>query len=150
MELKTTPPVKVMFFTTRTSLEELESFVLKVAEQLYAEIARQKLIPTGPQYWTYHGLDGKPDTVFTLEICVPVSKAPVEESIFLYKELGTFKCVSILHNGSWDDLAQVYGSAIKNIFAQQKQMNGFCRELYINIDMENPGNNITEVQIGIN
>jgi effector-binding domain-containing protein len=150
MELKTTPPVKVMFFTTRTSLEELESFVLKVAEQLYAEIAKQQLIPTGPQYWTYHGLDGKPDTIFTLEICVPVNKAPVEESIFLYKELGAFKCVSILHNGSWDDLAQVYGSAIQNIFAQQKQMNGFYREIYINIDMENPGNNITEVQIGIN
>ncbi|CAN5644053.1 hypothetical protein BH10BAC2_BH10BAC2_29810 [soil metagenome] len=32
MEIKTTPPVKVMFFTTRTSLEELESFVVKVAE----------------------------------------------------------------------------------------------------------------------
>ena len=44
----------------------------------------------------------------------------------------------------------VLGGHGKNIFAQQKQMNGFCRELYINIDMDNPGNNITEVKIGIN
>ena len=150
MEIKTTPPVKVMFFTTRTSLEELESFVLKVAEELYEEITKQQLIPTGPQYWTYHGMDGKPDTVFTLEICVPVNGAPKTESVFLYKELAAFKCAAVLHHGSWDNLSKVYGTAIPNIFAQQKQLNGFFREMYINIDLENPANNITEVQIGIN
>jgi len=149
MEIKTTPPVKVMFFTTRTTLEELEGFAVKVAEQLYTEIAKQQLIPTGPQYWTYHGLDGKPDTVFTLEICVPVNKEPAQESVFLFKELVPFKCAAVLHNGSWDELSHVYDTTIKNIFASQKQMNGFFRELYINIDMTNPANNITEVQIGI-
>jgi effector-binding domain-containing protein len=150
MEIKITPPVKVMFFTTRTSFEQLEGFVLTVAERLYAEIAEQQLIPTGPQYWTYHGVDGKPDTVFTLEICVPVNKEPKKDSIFLYKELPAFKCASVLHNGSWDNLSKVYGNAISNIFAHQKQLNGFFREMYINIDLENPANNITEVQIGIN
>lgn len=150
MEIKTTPPVKVIFFTTRTSLEELESFIVKVAESLYAEVTKQGLIPTGPQYWTYHGMDGKPDTVFTLEICVPVNAAPKTESVFQYKELPAFKCVSLLHNGSWDNLGKVYSSAMANIFAKQKQPSGFSREMYINIDLENPANNITEVQIGIN
>ena len=150
MEIKIAPPVKVMFFTARTSLEELESFVVKVAESIYAEITRQGLIPTGPQYWTYQGMDGKPDTVFTLEICIPVNAAPKTESVFLYKELPAFTCVSVLHNGSWDNLGKVYSTTMPNILAQQKQPNGFSREMYINIDLENPANNITEVQIGIN
>lgn len=150
MEIKTTPPVKVMFFTTRTSLEEIESFVLKVAERLYAEVTKQGLIPTGPQYWTYQGMDGKPGTIFTLEICVPVNAAPKTESAFLFKELPALKCVSVLHNGSWDNLDKVYSNTMPAIFAQQKQPNGFSREMYTNIDLENPANNITEVQIGIN
>lgn len=150
MEIKTTPPVKVMFFTTRTSLEELENFVVKVAERLYAEITNQNLLPTGPQYWIYHGMDGKPETIFTLEICVPVNREPKTESAFLYKELPAFKCASVLHNGVWDDLGKVYETTIPNIYAQQKQPNGFSRELYLNIDLQEPKNNITEVQIGIN
>jgi len=114
-----------MFFTSRTSLEELESFVVKVAERLYAEITKQQLIPTGPQYWTYHGMDGKPDTIFTLEICVPVNAEPVIESAFLYKELPALKCASVIHNGSWNDLGKAYGKVIAELLASQKQLNGF-------------------------
>lgn len=39
------PPVKVMLRTARTSLEDLESFAITVAERLYAEIMVQGLIP---------------------------------------------------------------------------------------------------------
>jgi effector-binding domain-containing protein len=149
MNQKTIPAIPVIFFTTRTSLKDIQQFVGNVAEQLYAEAARQHVLPTGPLHWIYNGADGKPDTIFTLEICLPVNKEPAEENIFLFKELPPFHCVSVLHHGAWDHLYETYDRVIGDIYASGKQMTGFCREQYLYMDFNIPGNNLTEVQIGI-
>lgn len=140
--------MKVMFFTTTTTLEELDQYVFTIAEKLYAAICSQQLIPTGPQFWTYIGMDGNPATKFTLEICVPVNGQPGRPSDFLFKELPAFKCMSIIHNGSWDELGKAYAANMPEIM-QQQQLTGITRETYSNIDFENAANNITDIQIGI-
>lgn len=149
MNTKSIPAIPVIFFTARTSLKDIQQFVGKVAEQLYAEAARRHLLPTGPLHWIYNGADGKPDTIFTLEICLPVNKEPAEESVFLFKELPPFNCVSVMHHGAWDHLYETYDRVIADIYASGKQMTGFCREQYLYMDFNNPVNNLTEVQIGI-
>ena len=143
------PAIPVLFFTTRTSLKEIGQFVGTVALQLYAEATKQGLLPTGPLQWVYIGADGKPDTVFALEIALPVNGQPKQESIFLYKELPPFECVAVLHQGAWDHLYETYDRVIDEIYSQGKKMTGFCREQYIYMDFNNPVNNITEVQIGV-
>ncbi|MBG9375259.1 GyrI-like domain-containing protein [Panacibacter sp. DH6] len=149
MQVKTFPPMKVMFFTTKTTLEELEQYVYQVAEKLYADICRLQLIPAGPQFWTYIGMDGNPATTFTLEIAVPVSKKPRLQPVFQFKEVPAFTCATAVHYGSWDELGKTYAAIMPSLL-QQQQLTGFTREIYLNIDFDNPANNITEIQIGIN
>ena len=149
MVIKSVPAIPVLFFTTRTALKDIAQYVGTVAKQLYAVAAKQELLPTGPLQWIYLGADGKPDTVFTLEIALPVDGLPKEESLFLYKELPPFECVSTLHHGAWEHLYKTYDRVIGDVLANGKSLSGFCREQYLYMDFNNPANNITEVQIGI-
>ncbi len=145
----TVPPVPVIFFTARTTIPQLSMFTGEVARKLYAEAVRQDLLPTGPLHWIYYGMDGKPDTVFTLEIALPVDRAATEESLFIYKELPPFNCMSATHYGSWDNMHSTYGRLIGEIQSNAKKMDGICRELYLHMDFQNPENDVTVVQIGV-
>jgi effector-binding domain-containing protein len=145
----TVPPLPVLFFLTRATIPELSTFAGKVARKLYAEAARQNLLPTGPLHWVYYGMDGKPDTVFTLEIALPVDGSAVEESLFLYKELPKFTCLSATHYGKWDNMHHTYEMLISEIKTSEKKMDGIFRELYLNIDFNKPENDVTIVQIGV-
>jgi effector-binding domain-containing protein len=146
---KHVPLIPVLSFTTRTSLKEIGRFTGTVARQLYAEAARQELLPTGPLQWIYIGADGKPDTLFALEIALPVYGQSKGVSLFLHKELPPFECVSVLHHGAWDHLYETYDRLIDEISSKGKKLTGFCREQYLYMDFDIPANNITEVQVGI-
>lgn len=149
MTQKTTPATPVLFFTTRTTLKELPNYVVKVAKELYAEAVANDLLPTGPLHWVYIGADGKPGTVFTLEIALPVSGPLKKESLFLEKELPSFTSLSAIHNGAWDHLYETYEKLMDEVMVKGNQLSGICRELYHRIDLSDPQNNITEVQVGI-
>jgi effector-binding domain-containing protein len=116
-------------------------------KDLYAEAATSTLV-SGPLYWIYHGLDGKPDTVFTLEIALPI-QGKFQSSKFSIKELPAFKTITHIHEGAWEQLSATYGQMMQHIEANKIPMKDECRELYLNIDFEKPENNITEVQVGI-
>lgn len=149
MQIKTHPSMNVLYSSHRTSINTLHEYVGTVARDLYAEAARQHLLVTGPVYWSYYGMDGQPDTIFTLEIAIPVSGIAEMENGFLFKEFPSFKCLYTLHSGAWNQLPQTYESLMKNIQQKDLQMNGVFREVYYNIDFSRDENNLTEVQVGI-
>ena len=143
------PPMQVLFVSYKSSLSEISQYIGTAARDLYAEAARQNLLVTGPLYWIYDGADGKPDTVFKLEIAVPVSGIAEENGIFLAKKIPAFNCFSQLHIDGWEKLGETYQSIIQQITEKDYSMNGICREIYLNIDFANPEHNRTEVQVGI-
>ena len=147
MTTKTHPPLTVLYSTHQTTLQQLGPFVGTVMKELYIEAAQNSTV-TGPIYWIYHGADGKPDTVFTLEIALPI-QGVFQSSKFFVKELHAFKAVSHIHEGSWDQLYATYAQIMQHIEANKIPLKDECRELYINIDFQKPENNITEVQVGI-
>lgn len=147
MTIKTHPPLTVLFSTHQTTMPQLEQLVGTVMKDLYSEAAQNTMV-SGPVYWIYHGMDGKPDTVFTLEISVPI-QGKFESSKFSIKELPAFKTVTHVHEGSWEQLHSTYGQIMKHIESNKIPIIDECRELYLNIDFQKPENNITEVQVGI-
>jgi effector-binding domain-containing protein len=149
MEVRIYPAMNVLYCTHQTSLLTLHDKIGTVARDLYAEAARQHLLVTGPVYWFYYGADGKPETMFTLEIAIPISGQPETNERFLYNELPSFKCLSALHAGAWADLKNVYSQLMQKVAGDKLIMNGICREAYINIDFSRDHCNLTEVQIGL-
>ncbi|MGG7666302.1 GyrI-like domain-containing protein [Dyadobacter sp. BHUBP1] len=150
MQTKTIRPIHVLCFETRTSFREILQYVRVEARKLYQDAIRNDLEITGPIYWVYEGADGRPDTVFTLTIALPVTPpSHTIDSAYQLKQLETFECISEELYGSWDGLVNTYGALFGEIMSQNLAMSGQSREIYLNMDFENPDRNITEVQIGI-
>ncbi len=149
MEIKTISPVPVLFFTTKTTLEGLSSYVGTVAAALYKDALAKELLPSGPVTWLYYGADGNPATEFILEIALPVQGIPVGESPFLYKVLPSFYCASFMHYGDWGKMADTYQKSMIALSGRGAVPSGFTREQYIYFDFQDTSNNITEIQIGL-
>ena len=150
MQTKTIQPIHVLYFETRTSFREILQYVRGEARKLYQDAVRNDLEITGPIYWVYEGADGRPDTVFTLTIALPVTPpSHTIDSAYQLKQLETFECVSETLYGNWDGLINTYGALFGEVMAQKLVMSGQSREIYLNMDFENPDRNITEVQVGI-
>jgi effector-binding domain-containing protein len=149
MEIKENKPFNALIFSAQTTIPQLGEYVKHVAKGLYQEAAKLDLMVTGPIYWNYYGMDGQPDTVFTLEVTLPIEEANVQSEKFTWKRVGAFKCASQVHTGTWDDMPKTYEAIIEQVMANDLTMSDECRELYINMDFETGQNNIVEVQIGL-
>ena len=112
MTIKTHPPLIVLYSTHRSTIQQLGSLVGTVMKDLYIDASSNTLI-TGPVYWIYHGADGRPDTVFTLEIALPI-QGVFESSRFKVKELPAFKTVSHVHEGVWQQLHATYSQIMQH------------------------------------
>ena len=147
MTIKTHPPLTVLYSTHQTTIPELGQFIGTVMKELYQDAASNTTV-SGPVYWIYHGMDGKPNTVFTLEIALPIQGA-YQNSRFSIKEVAAFKAVSHIHEGAWEQLHATYTEMMQHLEANKLPLKDECREIYLNIDFQKPENNITEVQVGI-
>lgn len=148
MIIKETQPFNALTFTTQATLPELSKYGL-LAQKLCSEAERLGIESDGALQWNYFGIDGKPETVFTLEVALPVQKKEVEVQNFEFKQVPSFKCLSLVHEGPWENLPQSYNRAMGYLAANGLEMTNECREIYLMIDLEETANNITEIQIGI-
>jgi effector-binding domain-containing protein len=149
MEIKKISPMNVLCYQQRTTINQLFRYVRVVARQLYTQAHEHDLEITGPIYWIYYGMDGHPDTEFTLKVALPVQECKPVSGGFACEQLEAFICISALHTDVWENMPHTYEKMITYIQQNGYQMNGICREIYIHIDFNNPQNSITEVQIGI-
>lgn len=149
MQTKQSPPMTVLYYAADTTLNGLDQFWNVTAQGIYREAGRLGLNVMGPVCWAYYGADGRPDTVFRLEVSLPVSGAEGQPDGFAFKQWEPFTCLSDTHLGPWDNLPDTYGRLMPAVFEQGRQPTGICRELYLHMDMKHPEHNVTEVQVGI-
>ena len=140
MELKKIHPMQVLCFETKTKLSEIGEYVRVVAHKMYRVAVQNDLEITGPVYWIYDGMDGNPETVFSLTIALPISfkEKDLENSEFKLKSLMAFQCVSQQHVGDWGKLGETYGSLIPTILSGGLTMSGENREIYLNMISKTP------------
>ncbi len=150
MENKNIKPINVLCYAEQTNIAGIGSLVRTKAHELYKDAIANDLEITGPVYWIYQGMDGDPQTVFTLEIAVPVHPSSSYKGKFSLKELPEFKCISVVHNGPWQQMSQIYKTLIGTVFQKKQSLSGICREIYINVNYIDFDKNITEIQVGIN
>jgi effector-binding domain-containing protein len=149
IQIKNVKPIQFLYYEVTTTMAELGSLVGHVIEDLYADAIQQKLFIGGPAYWNYFNFQG-PDKPFDLEICLPIGKAaPNYKGKYQLKVSKPFKCVSFVHEGSWEKFPESYVMLRDHIIDSKFGRTGESREIYVNIDFENPEANLTEIQIGI-
>ncbi len=149
-QLKEVKPINFLFFRAETKVNELMKFI-PMAKDLFKEAVRLDLHVAGPIHWHYFGFTGDESKSFILEVAVPVANVVDEyDGAFHFKRTDPFKCVSLIHEGAWNDIPQSYGKIIQFVAENNLQMLGVNRELYINADFTNPEGNVTQIQLGVN
>jgi effector-binding domain-containing protein len=148
MIIKETQPFNALTFTTQATLPELSKYGL-IGQKLCSEAERLGIQPGGALQWNYFGIDGKPETVFTLEIALPVQEEKIEVPGFEWKQVPSFKCLSLVHEGPWENLPQSYNKAMGYLAENGLSMTYECREVYLTMNPEKGADNTTEIQIGI-
>lgn len=149
MQIKEVKPVNFLFFRTETKVADLGNF-LPVAKELFKEAAQLDLWVSGPVHWHYYGFTGDESKPFTLEIALPVATLPEQyDGKFHFKRTESFRCVSILHEGSWFEIPKSYGKIMQFASSNGSMPIGVNRELYINVDFDHPEANVTEIQLGV-
>ncbi len=149
MEIKKQNSFTALCFSEKTTLAGIFKYVRVKARELYQDAAENQLEIAGPVYWIYTGMDGNPETIFNLDILIPVSKPERYNGNFKLKTVDPINCLFFLHSGSWEKLPDTYGQIFRETAMKHYSPTGTCREVYIHMDFENPENNLTEVQIGI-
>jgi effector-binding domain-containing protein len=148
MEQKIIPSTSAFYRSFETSLATMGQYVGQTPSEMYAELAKLGKQPASPQIWIYKGGDGNPETKFELQIAIPVAGNIAGETPE-FTVLPEFKCLTMVHNGPWENLKHSYGQIIGYLMQNGMQMGNECREIYHCCDFENPENNITEIQIGL-
>jgi effector-binding domain-containing protein len=149
MEIKAIKPISFLFFRTETKVTELAQFI-PVAQELFREAVLHKLTITGPVHWHYFGFNGDETRPFVLEIALPVGEVEGGyDGKFHFKRTEPFKCVSLVHEGSWFELPKSYSKLMDFIAAKKLKPRAVNREIYVNTDFNHPEANITEIQIGV-
>jgi effector-binding domain-containing protein len=149
MKIKEVKPINFLFFRAETTVAELPGF-LNVAQNLFDEAVRYQLLITGPVHWHYYGFTGDMARKFTLEISLPVSNiVDGYDGEFHFKRTEPFKCVSEVHEGSWYDIPVTYQKLMSFIGENNLNPVHANREIYVNVDFNDPTANTTEVQVGI-
>lgn len=145
------PPFHALTFTVRTTLSAINQYVRVVARDLHREAARNDLEVTGPIQWIYAGMDGTPTTEFKLKIVLPVTspEQPYEAAKFVLETIDEFYHVSVSHPGAWERMSESYARLFAKVEGEKRVMTGNFREIYLNMDFDQPEHNRTTLQAGV-
>ena len=150
MQVKEVKPINFIYYRTETRVDNLINF-LPIAQEIYKEAVDHKLRITGPVHWHYVGFTGEQDQTFTLEIALPVAEVlPGYDGKFHFKRTQPFKCVSLVHEGDWNEIPVAYNKMMQFITKHRMQPSAVNREIYVNTDFHSSDANVTEIQVGIN
>lgn len=146
---KTVKPINFLFHRAQVTLAQLSQQV-PLAKKLFAEAVAYDLHVTGPAHWHYFGFMGDESQPFTLEVCLPVaSTVAAYDGPFHFKRTEPFTCVSLLHEGGWQEIPRSYQTLMAFVAKNQWLATGVNRELYLNADFQHPDANVTEIQLGV-
>ena len=149
MLVKEVKPINFIYYRTETTVDNLIN-IIPVAKEVYKEAAVYNLHVTGPLHWHYTGFSGDVNKPFVLEVALPVADVLQEyDGKFHFKRTEPFKCVSVMHEGSWSEIPMTYNKLMQFVTKNRMEASLINRELYINADFQHPDANVTEIQMGI-
>jgi predicted transcriptional regulator YdeE len=150
MEKKFIPAKKYFAFTTRTTLNKIQSVAITEADKLIGNLEALQLEPIGPMEFIYFDCTADREKEFTLEIAMPVKEVkeniPVGYSFVTHED---FKCVSHVHKGELTKLHDVYEEIFSEIWNKSLKPTNQIREVYTKYFDTFSADNITEIQIGL-
>lgn len=150
MEKKKVEKQQVLMISIKSTLATIATDPGNVPMELMQKAEELGLVVTGPQIWQYRNVDGNPNTIIDIDICVPVKEAKGNAGKFKFEVLPEITCISEIHTGAYATLTNTYNRIFGEMTRKGIKMGTSSREVYTVCDFENQDNCITEVQVIIN
>lgn len=150
METKQTHDIPVIFISKQLCLSDIGAFAAEQTPLLFTEIARHQLGISGPCIFVYYQVPQDAHSLFTLDICIPISRTDPYTGNFPIKTLAPLDCAIRHYQGPLADLFNVgYAPLIAEIQQSDRAFSGESRELYHLWESPESGNNQIEIQFGL-
>ncbi|AMC34428.1 hypothetical protein VN23_07345 [Janthinobacterium sp. B9-8] len=150
MEIQQTDVTPVIFTSKQLCLRDIGVFAAEQTPLLFAEIARHQLGINGPCIFVYYQVPQDAQSLFTLDICIPVSHPDAYAGDFACKTLAPIVCAVRHYQGPLTDLFNVgYAPLITEIQQSGRAFSGESREIYHLWESPESNNNQIEIQFGL-
>ena len=121
-------------------------------QDLETVLNQNKIKPTGPCLTLYHSDEPEIDA----EVCEPIAEGvslPQNSQVQMRELPGVEEVAAVIHHGPFKTLSESYQAVLKWIEDNGYQINGPCREIYLQPPTEIGGQNdpdtVTEVQFPV-
>ncbi len=149
MNIETTPAKTYLLSRHTIRFSEMMQIADKAVDAIYAEVKNRGLEPAGKIEFIYHNFSQ--DKPFLLEIGIPVADATESaDEKFAVVKRPEFRNINHIHNGGMSSLMATYDLLFAEIGAKAMPYNGEVREVYTIFSHPEAGDNVTEIQIGLN
>lgn len=147
MEKKKVEKIPVLMISIKSTLATIAADAGNLPMEIMQKAEALGLEITGPQLWQYRNVDGNPNSTIDIDICLPIKEAKGDAGKFKFEVLPPITCISEIHKGAYEQLINTYNRIFGEMTRKGIPMGDASREVYSVMDMENPENNITEVQM---
>lgn len=150
MEQKTVHSQKAIAKTVRTNLKNIVKGIGDWPTKLWAEVNSKGLQIAGASVYVYKGCDENPETMFDLQMCIPVIDFSTYQGEFEKVELREYTCVESLYVGSMPDLGpKGWAPFMTEVMEKKVAFSSESREVYIKwVDFNSPENQVL-LQMGL-
>lgn len=145
----TLKPVTILHTSLETTLQDLHGEIKKILPDLIKAAREAKLPPDSPIVMVYHGVNGDPQTKFSLDVGVVVPKGTPAAGDYKVKDLPEYPCVSVLYSGPVQKMGQAYGKLVPAIGDAGKKPTDESRQMFLYWEGDDSPNNVTQVTMGI-
>jgi effector-binding domain-containing protein len=129
--IKTTPSIVAVAHRTKTSYPGIFDDIPAGFRTVMTFLAAAGLDPAGAPFTIYHRVTDA-DTPGDIAMCVPVAAPPETNDVIEVVEIPTEAAVSVVHQGSYEDLSASYGAVASWIHERGHRIAGPHREVYLN------------------
>src|SRR5439155_5794737 len=140
-EEKVLPPMKIAAVRMQAPYKDCGQGFAKICKAFWNQIR-------GPALLLCYDMDYQ--EIANYEACMPVRGGQSRDGIEV-RDLPSGKCVSLLHQGPYEQLSQSYQQALAYVKQHGYELVAPCREVYLKgpgmIFKGNPKNYLTEIQL---
>ena len=146
IEHKTVERMLMLEAEAKLTLSEIQAHSERIVPELLTEAEERELLLCGPCIFSYHGCDGKADTIITLKIGFPILGCEGQGK-FACTEMPEHACVSTMYRGDMAGIGPAWCKFSDLARQQGYELGDIGREVYVHWVGFDSTENITELQI---
>ena len=147
--VQTLRAVSFCHITVKTTLQKIREVANEGFEKVRKAMAEDKIVPSGPPMFVFHGASPDPAAEFTLDIGFIVPDDAKAAGDVKVEKLEKFHCTSVLYTGPAAGVSVAYEKVYFDLTRASHMPTSESREMFLYWEGPDSPNNVIQVSAGI-